>query len=254
MGRHLATQNNIMTFVFQKRVPRSVLLVSILAWITSGHSPAYALQVYTATFDDLSEGTSGQSLSDGGLTFSALDTRQNGNNPPGVFTIDQATANLFSPFSPPNAMTFGGYETGPLGSFGRLGSAWIDFSGFGSSASVDVFSLYVPGGDDISQNSLALEAWDGRTLVASSSISFTTQYAVQYRLLGLTGVTFNRLRLVSSGPVDHGVSFIELDNVRVTPVPEPAPALLLSLSLVVGLCFGSCQRLSPTNQMQRTRQ
>jgi hypothetical protein len=230
-----STHNNPITFTFQNRLFRCVLLLLALVCFSWLDSSAYGLQVFTATFDDLTEGTQGYSISDGGLTFSALDTRLGSR--PGVFSIDQANGNLPSPMSPPNALNFGLVDNSPFGAFDRFGSAWIDFGGLGSAASVDVFSLYAPGGDDISKNSLALEAWDGTTLVVSTSVSFTTQLTVQYRMLSLTGVTFDRLRLISSGPVDNGVAFIMLDNVSVTLVPEPAPALLLSLSLVVGLCF-----------------
>lgn len=198
---------------------------------------AYATTTYTANFDDLSEGSVGTSFSDGGLTFSDLDMRE-----PGAstypFVIDQASGTLSSPFSAPNALGFGGYELGSLASFDRFGSAWIDFSGTGSSASLNVFSEYVPGGDNISQNTLSLEAWNGSTMVASASTSFTTQSGVQEHSLALSGVSpFDRLELYSSGPVDDGVSFLLVDNVAVTVVPEPTELSVLTLGTVAGICF-----------------
>ena len=195
----------------------------------------HAATTYTATFDDLSEGSMGMSFSDGGLTFSSLDMRE-----PGVsaypFVIDQANGTLSSPFSSPNALGFGGYGLGAPGSFDRFGSAWIDFSGVGSSASLNVFSLYTPGGDDISKNTVSLEAWNGSTMVGSVSTSFTTQSGIQSHSLVLSGISpFDRLELYSSGPVDDGVSFLLVDNVAVTVVPEPKGLSVLALGLVAGV-------------------
>lgn len=196
----------------------------------------FATTTNTATFDDLREGSVGTSFSDGGLTFSDLDMRVPGQSVY-PFVIDQATGTLSSPFSAPNALGFGGYGLGPAASFDRFGSAWIDFSGTGSSASLNVFSLYTPGGDNISQNTFSLEAWNGSTMVASVSTSFTTQSGVQSRSLVLSSVApFDRLELYSSGPVDDGVSFILVDNVTVTVVPEPKGLSLLALGLVAGIC------------------
>lgn len=210
------------------------MLLLLLGWFVLWHLTAYATQVYTATFDDLSEGTASTTLSDGGLTFSTLDTRVPGSNPPGIFVVDTATATLPAPFSSPNALTFGGYVPGPSSAFGRMGSCWIDFSGVGTSASLDVFGF---GLGTTAGNALSLEAWNGTTLVASDSGSLTVAPGVQSFSLTLNDIApFNRLELVSSGSVQSGVSVIMIDNVSVT-VPEPKVLLFLPLALVAGLCI-----------------
>lgn len=214
----------------------SALWFLALAALFFGSSIVYAAQTNTATFDDLSEGSVGTSFSDGGLTFSDLDMRVPGQSVY-PFVIDQANSTLSSPFSAPNALGFGGYVVGPSAAFQRFGSAWIDFSGSGSSASLQVFAEYVPFGDDITKNTLSLEAWNGSTMVSSVSTSFTMQSGVQEHSLVLSGVVpFDRLELYSSGPVDDGVSFILVDNVTVTVVPEPKVLPLLAMGLVVGIC------------------
>ena len=226
-----------MRTALHRRMRRSVLWLLALVVPASGSWIVCAAPTYTATFDDLSEGSVGTSFSDGGLTFSDLDMREPGvSNYP--FAIDQADGTLSSPFSPPNALGFGAYEVGPMASFDRFGSAWVDFSGVGLSASLDVFSEYFSGEGNISQNTLSLEAWNGSIMVASTSTTFTTQSGVQEHSLALSGVApFDRLELYSSGPVDDGVSFILVDNVTVTVVPEPSNLPLLTLGLVGGICL-----------------
>lgn len=216
---------------FYRQMWRNGIWLRPLIALAFGHSLAYAT-IYTATFDDLGEGPVGTSFSDGGLTFSDIDERI---PEPSIysFDIDQATATLPPPFSPPNVLTFGGYIPGPECAFGRFGSAWIDFSGIGSSASLDVFSLA-----GYPQNTLSLEAWDGSTMVASVSTSFANPNTIQYSSLALNNVApFDRLELVSSGPVDYGVSFIDLDNVSVTTVPEPNGLSLMILGFVTAICL-----------------
>lgn len=225
------------TTTFYNGIQRTAISSLTLVSLAFGCLSGLAATTYTAAFDDLSEGSVGTTFSDGGLTFSSLDMRVPGESiyP---FVIDQATATLPSPFSSPNALGFGGYVVGPSASFQRFGSAWIDFSGIGSSASLQVFAEYVPFGDDITKNSLSLEAWNGSTMVASTSTSFTTQSGVQEHSLALSGVApFDRLELYSSGPVDDGVSFILVDNVSVTVVPEPKGLALLPLGIVAGICL-----------------
>ena len=207
---------------------RIIALLTVAA-CALGNPAARAGQVYTANFDDLSEGAEGPTFSDGGLNFSGLETREP-NFPSDYFYIDEATATLSAPFTAPNALAFDGYAIGPSAGFGRFGSCWIDFNGVGSSASLDVFSFAPYGLLDYSQNTLSLEAWNGTTLVATASTSFANQLGIQERSLVLSNIApFDRVELISSGPVDYGASFILVDNVSVTTVPEPTALLMLPL-------------------------
>lgn len=224
---------------FHHEIQRSATWLLVLIALALGRLIVNAT-VYTANFDDLSEGFYATSFSDGGLTFSDLDERIPDTPGPYYFTIDGTTAgDLPSSFSPPNVMTTEGYVPGPGVSQGRFGSAWIDFSGVGSSASMDVFASIPPLGlGDYTQNTLSLEAWNGSTMVASVSTTFAQVYTIQESSLVLNNIApFDRLELVSSGPVDYGVSFIDLDNLSVTAVPEPKGLSLLTVGLVAIICL-----------------
>lgn len=210
-----------------------------LASFALGQLAAHAQQIYTANFDDLTEGTFGTTLTDGGLTFSDLDQNFSGLNPPGTFVIENASGVLSAPFTPPNALGFGGYVPGPGAAFGRFGSCWIDFNGVGSAASLDLFTIGPFA-------TLSLEAWNGSTMVASVSGTFNTTGGVQSLELGLIDVApFDRLEVVSSGPDLsgsgiqglNGASGLLFDNVTVTTIPEPTALLLLPQALVAGLCL-----------------
>lgn len=223
---------------FHHEIQRSATWLLVLIALAFGRPMLHAT-VYTANFDDLSEGFYATSFSDGGLKFSDLDERIPDTPGPYNFTIDATTtATLPPPFSPPNVMTTEGYAPGPGISFGRFGSAWIDFSGIGSSASLDVFWVLPGGPDNYAQNTLSLEAWNGSTMVASVSTSLAQVYTIQESSLVLNNIApFDRLELNSSGPVDYGVSFLALDNVSVTAVPEPKELSLLTVGLVAVICL-----------------
>src|ERR1017187_3331114 len=130
----------------------------------------------TANFDDLNEGSLGSSFSDGGIRFSNLDERIPG--PSGdAFTIQTTTANL-PRFSPPNYLTFGGFVPGDTTnfSFGRFGSANIDFPGMGSFGSS-------------STNTPTREGLLGGNVVASAAITFTGPgWAVVGRTISISGM------------------------------------------------------------------
>ena len=229
---------------FHHKIQRSATWLLVLIPLAFGCSMVFAT-VYTANFDDLSGGFVGASFSDGGLTFSDLDGRL-----PGVpltsyeFAIQPSTG-LPPPFSSPNVLAFNAYGIGGSGAFGRFGSAWIDFSGIGTSASMDVFEGVPPPGEDSWKNTLSLEAWNGSTMVASVSTSFANSSTTQESSLVLNNVApFDRLELYSSGPVDYGILLIDVDNVSVTTVPEPSELSLLTLGLVGGIYL---RRMQPKN-------
>lgn len=72
--------------------------------------------------------------------------------------------------------------------------------------------------------------------VASNSVALADFEVVGngpllHKTLAVSGVAFDELRLVASGPNDDGVAFIGIDNVRA--VPEPS-SMLGTLALSVG--------------------
>jgi len=181
----------------------------------------------TANFDDLTEGSEGQSFSDGGISFSDIDERIP-NQPGGTFTIQATTANLPG-FSPPNYLTFEGFVPGPADtnySFGRFGSADIGFSGIGSFASMDIFGF-----GTLSTNTLTLEALLGGSVVDTDTTTFySSSVGVVYRPLTVSG-TFDSLQLVAAGPDNNGTDFFGIDDVNITIVPEPSASGLLGCGL-----------------------
>jgi len=201
-------------------VPRAAIVVACL--ILSGSVPARAQTVLTANFDDLTEGSAGSRFTDVGITFSNLDSRLAGSPPPGNFIIEATTA-VLPGFSYPNYLTFVGYVPGLNSgySFGRFGSADIDFSGLAASASMNVFGF-----SSASANTLTLEGLLGGSVVASDTITFqSSNPGVIGLVLNVSG-TFDRLQLVAAGPDNDGTDFFGLDNVQVTLVPEPGGVFL----------------------------
>jgi len=194
----------------------------------------------TATFDSLSEGTVGTTLTDGGITFFDLDQRLADAIP--TFTIESTTSELLgSSLSAPNYLSFGGFVEGEEFSFGRFGSTRITTGTTGISASLDLFSLlFSP-----SNNTLTLEALFGEMVVASTSVALSDfepigEDGLVQQTVAIADVTFDQLRLVASGPDDNGVAFLGLDNVRIeeaASVPEPASiASILAIgALLVGI-------------------
>jgi len=210
--------------IFLPRSRRGVALnviVLISCLFSTGLVSARAQVVLTANFDNLYEGSVGHSFVNGGITFANLDQRILGANPPGNFIIETTTTNLPG-FTLPNYLSFGGYTPGPAYSFGRFGSADIDFDGTATAATMDIVALVSSSG-----NILMLEGMSGGSVVASNFMSFQSSAAgMVFRSLSISG-TFDSLRLVAMGPNDDGAVLFGMDNVRVTLVPEPAAGTVL---------------------------
>ena len=192
-----------------------------------------------ANFNDKAEGGYGTVITDGGITFSNLDERVPGGR--SAFTIEMTTSNLAG-ISLPNDLTTEGYAPGPGYSLNRFGSMSIGFSGLAANASMDVIGVSLIGSttdDSGHENTLTLEAFLSGTMVAASqSVEFgDLNGSVVVFHLYVCGV-FESFQLLCAGPVDAGENFIGIDNVTITPVPEPGGLMLLGIGLG-GVIFAS---------------
>lgn len=171
-------------------------------------------QAQVATFDDFTEGDSATVLNDGGITFLNLDYEAADY---GSFFIDDGSG-LFDPqsgYSSPNIMTFNAYSPDPGGvGFGRLKSFDFTAGVTASSASMSVFSTYNDPGDTVT-----LEGLRNGLVVGSTTISIITD-TLGVQNLKLDDGVYDSFHLVGNGPNDF--VYIGVDNVTITPVPEPA--------------------------------
>ena len=198
--------------------------VVVCALMTVLASPAMAVTL-TASFDSFDEGLVGTAVTDGGIVFFDLDQRF---DPPlpGGFSIE-ATDSLGPPFSPPNLLAPGGYSQGPGLAYGRFGSMSIAFGAVpGMEASIDVFGSPVP------SNMLTLEALRHGAPVAHDTLLTDGEGTYWQQSLSVSGVVFDELRLIASGPQFDGLIFVVFDNARVTLVPEPGTAALLCIGML----------------------
>ena len=191
--------------------------------LTSG-----ALQAATANFDSFSEGSVGNSFTDGGITFSDFDNYISFYTPP--LNIDDASTTLAnSTFSPNNVLSFSSIISGGTAGYGRFGSITMSIADVATSASLDIFAASFP-----ANNQLTLKAFYQGGLVDSVSVWFSAfdhyirpggnTSSHQYTMT-IDGIQFDELQLVSTGSYNSGASFILLDNVVFnTPAPVPVPA------------------------------
>lgn len=165
-------------------------------------SPAHA----SAFFDQVAEGWTGTTWTEGGVTVTNLDNRLD--PPPGSLTIERAVANLtgMPGYSSPNVLGFGGYVPGDGTAFGRFGSVDIVPNGVRDAARVEVFTL------DSSGLPLRLEAWRRGALVGQDEVRLQSPGAIMHYRLEVGGAPFDHLRLVAD-PAGGQAVFISIDNV-----------------------------------------
>jgi hypothetical protein len=82
-------------------------------------------------------------------------------------------------------------------------------------------------------NELALEiiregAVVGRNVFVSSPFNQHPSPSLEHDVLSIAGIPFDYARMISTGPVDTGMLLFRIDNVALTPVPEPEAAMLCS--------------------------
>jgi hypothetical protein len=183
-------------------------------------SPATLL----ATFDSFPEGYSARTFVDGGITLYDLHYyNEEGFNP--TFSVESIGSqyNLGSAFTRPNCLSTFGYGPGPGYGYTQLNSAKITCGEVATAGGIDIFSY--PSRTET--NMLKLQAIFNGTVVATNTMVFND--GLGYHRLAVSGVTFDYLQLVSSGPSYGGSVYVLMDNVSITPVPEPATLLLLTL-------------------------
>ena len=153
----------------------------------------------------------GKTFTDGGITFSNLDTR---GGPSHTFAVQVGSDGVG--FSPPNYLVFGIYSSQAGLLLARFGSMDISFAGEATTVSLDV---YASTGLFTWENSLTLQGLKAGDVVASETV-LASQYWPYDGLLNVSG-DFDRVRLVASGQYDQGAVMLGVDNVSVTIVPEP---------------------------------
>lgn len=203
----------------------------VFAAIAATSVTAARADVFTATFDEFSEGFFSNDLSSGGVHFYAIDQNLGGGD---NFTIEWAnSSDLGAWFTPPNVLGFGGYVPGSGEAFGRLKSFKFALANQGfhmQSVSMDFWTFLLQSFG----NSVTLEGWYQGQLVNSDSYSPGT-FSVVHRTLSLPTDDYDEFRILCDGPIDNGVLFADVDNVRIQaqPVPEPLPLLILAPGLLL---------------------
>jgi hypothetical protein len=183
------------------------MLITRIAAALSLATPALA---QTAGFDARPEGTSGITLTEGGLTFFDLDMRIAGQSPPYAVFVDNGSATLtgVAGFTSPNVLTFGSFMPGGECNFGRLGSVRISLGSPASQATVHVFEYSAGLG-----NLIVLAASAGGQQVASTFVQAGTCCSVHHYMLRVRGPWFDELRLYGWGGADEGVFYGAIDSI-----------------------------------------
>ncbi|MDJ0598195.1 MAG: PEP-CTERM sorting domain-containing protein [Crocosphaera sp.] len=219
---------------------RNILVLGVISSLGLA-TPSLAA---VANFDSLTPGFSGSTVTDNDITFSSLIAGFRLDRP--QFLIQ--SSNEFEPFfSSPNYLTFGvpNVEESLIGSFGSM---MITPNEVSDSVSLDVVTLnpsfgssgpFLPPSDD----SLVLEAFFQGESVATTSvlISDFTQFDPAGRYLSstlsLSGVTFDELQLFTPKAFADGVIPLAIDDVTISPVPEPITILGTATAIAFGTQF-----------------
>lgn len=198
---------------------KNLLLVLTLAFAATSHATV-------ATFDDLPEGGLTTTLTDDGIIFSNL----YGGEPANAyrsFAVDSSSGiyDGVAGYSAPNIMTFNAYAPGEELSFGRMKS--FDFTA-GAPALSASFTVLSIGNDPGS--TLTLQGLRNGAVAGSTTLALTTD-SLGVQTLTLGNGLYDSFHVVGDAP--DGVLFIGLDNVTVSPVPEPAAFVPLGLGALL---------------------
>ncbi len=173
-----------------------------------------------ATFDSLTEGDLGPSFTDGGITFFGLNDRAGAGPVP--FNIERADGTLSgSGFSPLNALGFSAWVPGPDAAFSQCGEFSFTTGTVQTFGSIDVFEWMSPAG-----NTISLQALRNGVVVNSDSAVIPGNFQINHWNLRVSGVAFDTLRVIGSGPTDRGIFIGLVDNAVIVPAPCSALGLL----------------------------
>lgn len=198
---------------------RSLLSLALLAAIGST-----ARADMVANFDSFSEGQWFDTFIDNGIRFHSVFRHQGGYT---NFAFEDATGGDLAGYTAPNALGFGGYVPGSGVAFGAFGGMTFTSDTEATTAGLDLWTFPL----DMGGNTLTLQGFKDGNLVDSVSYTFGNSFTVLHRRLDLPTDTYDTFKLVSSGPSVMGDSFIDVDNVTVAAVPEPATLAALGLGV-----------------------
>lgn len=172
-----------------------------------------------ANFDSMQEGHFNTVIVDGGIQFSNLDRRLEGQVVPAPFVIEDAANMLHSQdgFTWRNALGFGVYSPGEPVTFSRLGSFDITPA---RPASRIVLHVYDYG--EFSGRSIDLALTRNGQVVGSMSVPAVGPEGLHHYVLDYDGPTFDMAH-VSIGPDPTSYIFALLDSVTIDDaIPCPA--------------------------------
>ena len=199
--------------------------MKLLATAALGAGLFVVASASVANFDTKTEGLFSTTIVDGGLTFNNFDAYL-GSGPGDIFVIDRADGDLGGfPgfFSPLNVMTFLGYVPGTGVGFGRMGSFDFTDGSLATTASMEVFSL-----GNAANTTITLQGKLGATVVNSSIITVPTG-GIKHTTIALPTGLYDNFHIISNSPVNSGASFVNVDNVRIAGVPEPASLAVIGI-------------------------
>ncbi len=220
---------------------RNLVLAGVLATVASSSLAGASVQNY----ESFSEGFLGTSFSSGGVTYrdanpfsgffpdgSPFAPEDLGNQ----FIIEDATF-FFNDFpgygSPDKVLTFGSaFVPGDNLSIGALSSVFMDLDTPSNAASLDLgFYENGPWGNI----EFHLDGLLGNTVVASDSFTIANgggRDNPAWRNMSVSGATFDKLHLYATWNGNYSGPRGMIDNLTLSPVPEPATMAVLGVGAV----------------------
>lgn len=233
----------------------SAVRLAALAAIFSAAATS-AASAAVSTYEDLNEGFLGATFTHNGVTYRDVnnvsgfypDGAPFGPNDNGNENIIERATFFYNDFptygSPVNAMTFGNsFVPGDNLSIGALASVWMDVPAHGNAASLDV-AYYENGPWGNIQ--YKLEAVRNGQVVASDVFTIANgggRDNATFSHMSVSGVEFDSLHLYGWLNGNYTVPRGMIDDLTITPVPEPATmTLALAPLAAMTLSRGSSRR------------
>ena len=162
-----------------------------------------------ANFDDLVEGQTFTTLTNGGITFHDYDARFPGSPPPNIFCIEDASGDLtgLPGYSSPNTLGFFGYSPGSGTAFSRVGEIWFDAAVPGTDVSLELFVVSDPA------NIVTMEAYSGGAVVGTDIVNLNFAGFMDHFTMSIGSVAFDTVRL--AGKCGSGAGRVAKEPERV---------------------------------------